>query len=343
MVAGGNTPGLRTPASSLTRLAVFLAAFLVIAGPWMVRNARLGVNPVFGLRSYELRMGTNVHPGYSLYRAADLSEVAPMTVSMLAQILRKGVVAAGSLYDQLPQLPGIWLTPFIVLSFFYRFRRPGVEPMRWCALGMLVILAAASIFYRATFEVEQYVPFVPFLTVIGVAALVRLMSERSLPAVATRAALAALVLVTAFPLVVSLKFGAAAVSGIDTAGLTQLSTPRETVLASDVPWAVAWYGNRRSMWLPQTERDLERLAPQLGGIYLTSLILAYPAGEEVDRWKAFYSMSWTRVGIDPNGSLVLDPTPVYFGVHGNPGQSAGKPAFRVQQVWPGHAILLVKR
>jgi hypothetical protein len=97
------------------------------------------------------------------------------------------------------------------------------------------------------------------------------------------------------------------------------------------------------MWLPQTERDLERLAPQLGGIYLTSLILAYPAGEDVDRWKAFYSTSWTRAGMGPNGNLVLDPTPVYFGVHGIPGQSAGKPAFRVQQVWPGRAILLVKQ
>jgi hypothetical protein len=338
-----NTRGLQIPASALTRVAVFLAAFLVIAGPWMLRNARLGVHPVFGLRSYELVMGTNVHPGYSLYRAADLSEAAPMTISMVAQIVRKGVVAAGSLYDQLPQIPGIWLTPFIVLSLFYRFRRPGVEPLRWCALGMLATLAAASIFYRATFEIEQYVPFVPFLTVIGVAALVRLASERDLPPLATRALLATLVLVTAFPLAVSLKFGAAAVSGIDTAGLAQISMPREAVLASDVPWAVAWYGNRRSMWLPQTEKDLERLAPQIEGIYLTSLILAYPAGEDVDRWKAFYSTSWTHVGIDAERRPVLDPAPVYFGVHGIPGQSAGKPGFEVRQFWPGHAILLVKQ
>jgi hypothetical protein len=338
-----NAAGLQIPASALIRVAVFLAAFLVIAGPWMLRNARLGVHPVFGLRSYELVMGTNVHPGYSLYRAADLSEVAPMTLSMLAQLVRKGVVASGSLYDQLPQIPGIWLTPFVVLSLFYRFRRPGVEPLRWCALGMLATLAAASIFYRATFEIEQYVPFVPFLTVIGVAALVRLASERDLPPLAIRALLATLVLVTAFPLAVSLKFGAAAVSGIDTSGLAQISTPREAVLASDVPWAVAWYGNRRSMWLPQTEKDLERLAPQIQGIYLTSLILAYPAGEDVDRWKAFYSTSWTRVGIDAERRSVLDAAPVYFGVHGIPGQSAGKPGFEVRQFWPGHAILLAKQ
>lgn len=335
--------GEKTPSTGAQRLAVFLAAFLVIAGPWMLRNARLGVHPVFGLRSYELVMGTNVHPGFSLYRAADLSEVAPMTLSMLAQLVRKGVVAAGSLYDQLPQIPGIWLTPFVVLSLFYRFRRPGVEPLRWCALGMLATLAAASIFYRATFEIEQYVPFVPFLTVIGVAALVRLASERDLPPLATRALLATLVLVTAFPLAVSLKFGAAAVSGIDTSGLAQIAMPREAVLASDVPWAVAWYGNRRSMWLPQTEKDLERLAPQIEGIYLTSLILAYPAGEDVDRWKAFYSTSWTHVGIDAERRPVLDPAPVYFGVHGIPGQSAGKPGFQVRQFWPGHAILLVRQ
>jgi 4-amino-4-deoxy-L-arabinose transferase-like glycosyltransferase len=321
-------------------VASFLAGFLILAGPWMFRNARLGVNPVVGLRSYELRMGTNAHPGYSLYRAADRSAVAPLDMGMAAQIAKKGVLGAGVLYDQLPQLPGVWLTPFLVLSAFYRFRRPGVDALRWCGLGMLATFAVVSVFTRATIEVESYVPFVPLFLVLGVAALVRLMADQKLKPAASRAVLTALVLVTVFPLATSLKFSVPVRSGIDTAGLGRLPSVPGGVIASDVPWAVAWYGNRAALWLPQTEKDLERLAPRFGGLYLTGLLLSYPETEEVERWKAFYSASWTRVGLDEARRLVVDPTPVYFGVHGVLGQEAGKPRFQVRQVWNSRAILL---
>jgi hypothetical protein len=321
-------------------VASFLAGFFLLAAPWMVRNARLGVNPVVGLRSYEWRMGTNVHPGYSLYRAANRAAVAPLDLAMVSQVVKKGVLGAGLLYDQLPQLPGVWLTPFIVLSAFYRFRRPGVNALRWCGVGMLALFALVSVFARATVEVESYVPFVPLLITLGVAALVRLMADQKLATAASRSVLAALVLVTAFPLATSLKFGVPIASGIDIASLGRLPSVTGGVVASDVPWAVAWYGKRPSLWLPQTERDLERLAPRLGGLYLTGLLLSYPESEEVGRWKAFYSASWTRVGVDDARRLVLDPTPVYFGVHGVPGQEVGKPRFQVRQVWNSRAILL---
>jgi hypothetical protein len=58
------------------------------------------------------------------------------------------------------------------------------------------------------------------------------------------------------------------------ATLRELTTPDE-IIASDVPWAVAWYADRRSLWLPFDPPDLQTLSEQkqLGapivGLYFT--------------------------------------------------------------------------
>ena len=47
------------------------------------------------------------------------------------------------------------------------------------------------------------------------------------------------------------------------------------ITASDMPWAVAWYANRRALWLPETVRaytafnDYNLLGGQINAIYLT--------------------------------------------------------------------------
>jgi hypothetical protein len=49
----------------------------------------------------------------------------------------------------------------------------------------------------------------------------------------------------------------------------------EEVIASDMPWAVAWYGDRRSVWLPMTIKefsnlnDYKVLGAPVNGLYLT--------------------------------------------------------------------------
>ncbi|HUE40586.1 MAG TPA: glycosyltransferase family 39 protein [Chthoniobacterales bacterium] len=51
----------------------------------------------------------------------------------------------------------------------------------------------------------------------------------------------------------------------------------EEVTASDMPWAVAWYANRRSLWLPDTIRvfgelgDYQTLGGPVNGLYLTPI------------------------------------------------------------------------
>jgi hypothetical protein len=52
-------------------------------------------------------------------------------------------------------------------------------------------------------------------------------------------------------------------------------TEPDEVIASDMPWAVAWYADRKSLWLPDTiatfmdMHDYDRLHADIVGLYLT--------------------------------------------------------------------------
>ena len=54
------------------------------------------------------------------------------------------------------------------------------------------------------------------------------------------------------------------------------TTPRE-IVASDMPWAVAWYADRKSLWIPNKLKDLTGLADNaklpgdLAGVFLTPI------------------------------------------------------------------------
>jgi hypothetical protein len=52
-------------------------------------------------------------------------------------------------------------------------------------------------------------------------------------------------------------------------------TLEREMIASDMPWAVAWYADRKSLWLPMTLKafttlnDYEQLKEKVVGLYLT--------------------------------------------------------------------------
>ncbi len=81
------------------------------------------------------------------------------------------------------------------------------------------------------------------------------------------------------------------------ATLSQWTRPDE-IISSDMPWAVAWYADRKSLWLPTTVKDFISLADwdELGGrivgLYLTPItgnkpFLAGIARGEYKEWTPF--------------------------------------------------------
>jgi hypothetical protein len=64
-------------------------------------------------------------------------------------------------------------------------------------------------------------------------------------------------------------------------------TRENEIIASDMPWAVAWYADRKSLWLPMSVRDFielndyNQLKGQIVGLYLTPVTGNQPFISEV--------------------------------------------------------------
>jgi hypothetical protein len=66
------------------------------------------------------------------------------------------------------------------------------------------------------------------------------------------------------------------------------NTPRGALIVSDVPWSVAWYGNRRSVPLPPTPADMARFAEyhlRPDGVYLKSPRKRMNVPDGWDEWR----------------------------------------------------------
>jgi hypothetical protein len=102
-----------------------------------------------------------------------------------------------------------------------------------------------------------------------------------------------LVLVAAYPTILVLAIGTPATSNPVQPCLEDLQkfVPQNQIIVSDVPWAVAWYSERSSIWFPQGTDDYRRIentiAP-LNVICLTSMMGTYSPDEKADAWKQMY-------------------------------------------------------
>jgi hypothetical protein len=79
--------------------------------------------------------------------------------------------------------------------------------------------------------------------------------------------------------------------------MAEWTQPNEIIM-SDMPWGVAWYADRKSLWLPMTVKafiqlnDYDQLKGQIVGLYLTPVSGDVPFLSEISRgeyreWAAF--------------------------------------------------------
>jgi hypothetical protein len=90
--------------------------------------------------------------------------------------------------------------------------------------------------------------------------------------------------------------------------LKRALAPDATVI-TDQPALVAWYGERRAVWLPQREEDLaaiERAFGPVDGAYVTANIAAIPLEERGDWWIWLMETQGTFRGLVPAPSQPPD-------------------------------------
>lgn len=323
-------------------VGISILALLLIAavGP-MLRNQGITGSP-FGTAFLTLYNGLGNGSESAVMRTADL-EAEPLVLDgLIAKVLRTTLTQAT---DIIPLLAGIIVAPLFFLSLLHPFKRASIANFRWAILLMWVSAAFGLAFFGISKDPldpnQMHLLFAPIMTAYGLAFVSILWSR--LEFVASTPILrnvhhfviigiCALPLVLALPLKVRVgmhlrdrggvphwpPYYAPALNSMKS-GVKGWTTDKQVVF-SDQPWAVAWYADRISIWLPPTYAGFEKLetvaqdlqTPVAGILISPSSHGSGPLSEVAAQYKDFMSLvldGRTFFTNYPNGVSLFDRDP----------------------------------
>jgi hypothetical protein len=260
-------------------LTILALLFLAAIGP-MLRNYSITDSP-FGTAFLTIYNGLGNGTETTVMRTTDL-EAEPLVLDgLIAKILRTTLLQTT---DIIPLLGGIVIAPLFFISLLHPFKRLAIAKFRWAILLMWVSAAfGLAIFGLSTDPLDPnqlHLLFAPIMMAYGLAFISVLWSR--LEFVASTRLLqdfhhVVIIGICALPLVLSLPqkvrvglqlrdrggvphwppYYAPALNSQKT-GIKGWTTDKQ-IIFSDQPWAVAWYADRVSVWLPPTHEGFEKL------------------------------------------------------------------------------------
>ena len=293
-------------------VGIMAVIFLAIYTPWMVRNQQvcgtpLGLGWYSGL--YQIR-GSEA----TLMRGLEvsLSELSPLTFR--SKVQGQTIGQLGALFEYLGYA---LMAPIFFVSLLHIFKRPETSHFRWALLSMwLCAFFGMSVFGlsdRGGLQANDlHVLFIPLMICYGLAFILVMWTKLEINIKLVRLAfLSVLFFLSSLPFIDNflqmmrdpgtrvqwppyVPPYIAIMGGGEKDGWT---TPKE-IIASDMPWAVAWYADRKSLWLPKTIQDFitlndyKSLKGDIVGLYLTPVsgnraFLADIVKGEYSEWAPF--------------------------------------------------------
>jgi len=257
-----------------------LAAVLMVTLPWMVRNYSVCGNP-FGLSIYAaIAAGGSPEEGY----LRSLDDAPPLSSSGLIAKIKSGVA------EQIKALFGYLGMNLAAGAFFlalmHPFRSPVASMFRWCVGLMWVgaVIGMGAFGLAGVISSNQlHVLLLPLFIFYGLAFLMVLWSRWELNYPLIRVIfLSVVVFLCALPMLASLFSNKGAAIQWPPyvppfIGILGDWFGEKEIIASDMPWAVAWYAQRKSVLLPESVRAFNRLndyrvlGEPVSGLYLTPL------------------------------------------------------------------------
>ncbi|HZJ14106.1 MAG TPA: glycosyltransferase family 39 protein [Chthoniobacteraceae bacterium] len=269
--------------------AVMIAVVALVYSPWLVRNARVCGNP-FGLSWYSGMSEIRGTEG-QVMRSMDLkpSDVNPtlFRIKVTNTIVRQ----LGNIYSYLGH---VVVAPVFFLAMLHIFKRPETTALRWCGFLMWIFAVLGMAVFGLNNETDPHnllsandlhILFVPLFACFGFALVLVMWTRLDINVRLVRIAFMAMIyLVSALPFIQVVIDLHKQSFGYPyqwppyvppwIAILSKWTTERE-IIASDMPWGVAWYADRKSLWLPKTTQDFvtlndyKTLGNNLVGLYLT--------------------------------------------------------------------------
>lgn len=244
----------------LTLIALF--AFAAVMTPWIVRNYSVSGRP-FGTATYEVLEKSILYPENRLERTLepDFKASSPYFLPVFWLKLKTNLYQIVT--SELPKLGGSWVTAFFLVGLLVGFRNPAVARLRYFLLGCGLVLTLAQALGRTHLSEESLelnsenllVLLVPLVFVYGVSLFYLLLEQMPLPlpqlrflviGIFTLVACLPMVFVFLLPATHPIAYPPYYPPRIQTmAGLLE----ENELVMSDIPWAVAWYGQRQCVWL----------------------------------------------------------------------------------------------
>jgi len=258
---------------------------LLMEGPWLLRLFSLTGNP-FGVALYS-GFGQLIGTESQVMRSMSLDTNGLSFSWFRSKVEAEAIAQVSQIYSYFGHSP---IAPIFFVSLLHVFKRPDTASFRWCVflmwlfalLGMSLFGLPEDGFIHAN---DLHVLFIPIVLFYGLAFVLvlwsRLGAERS-------EANLKIVRWTFFTVVYVISGFPLAHMLITTTGRVQWPpyvppyiailgewTEPDEIMTSDMPWAVAWYADRKCIWLPDTiatfidMNDYNRLGSPIIGMYLT--------------------------------------------------------------------------
>jgi 4-amino-4-deoxy-L-arabinose transferase-like glycosyltransferase len=238
---------------------IALAAFALVMGPWIVRNYNVSGSP-FGTATYSVVETTMFYPENRLQRSLepDFSRLYVIAFWLKLNTNLRQVIT-----DELPRLGGSWVAAFFLVGLMIGFRSPALTRLRYFLVGCIVVLVLAQALGRTQLSEESHeinsenllVLVAPLVLIYGASLFFVLIEQIPMVFPQLRYLIVGLFSVVAcLPMlfvflppstrpVVYPPYLPPAIQTV--AGWLK----EKELVMSDIPWAVAWYGQRQCVWL----------------------------------------------------------------------------------------------
>lgn len=267
-------------------LGIYLSVFLVLVGPWLVRNITASGHPL-GLAWQNLALKAG-DPTAEPATQRNLASTQPPGLD-LNKLGNKGLTGLElNLKERIWSGGGMVFTAFFIAGLAYRFRHRPVNRVRWCFGAVLLALLGAQAFFNSG-ESPRLPAFylAPLIIVFGAGFFLVLVDSQSGLSQHWKWAAAGLLLLQGLPLVRDcleprrIHFHYPPYYPnlfMELRGDLDRRFLPGTGVSTDVPAGAAWYGQVRVWAKPERLRDFSQIIIEqnIGAMLLTPVTLDRP-------------------------------------------------------------------
>jgi hypothetical protein len=311
-------------------VGVVLVVLVAALGPWCYRNYEISGRP-FGIAGFAAVEGTTYFPGNRLQRSMPENLAADLNRVTLGQYFKKLMVGgSAAVRDEIPKLGGSWVSALFLVGLLAPFRHPGLGRLRYFLGGaLLLFIVVQSVGRTQAAEVSPEVHSENFLVLLfGIALFYSFMDQVPFELPALRAgAIAGFVALVSLPLALAFlpprtypnaypPYHPPSVKAV----ADWIRDEERELMMSDMPWAVAWYGNRACLWVtldtglasPSDFFAIHDYMKPIKLLYLTPISLDVKFVGEMLKgneaaWSRFALDSMVRTNVPPGFPLKHSP------------------------------------